>query len=349
MVTLRLLPAVFASVLSATALLAADETGEIFSITGPGIERLPAAVLDVESPAARVTGSPGSLKIIDRSCSTTPYPDARRRIVDVALQEWAWFGFLVDDLRNEEPDADRAGFNRRRFMAFDPQEVSRVASAVGGYWAAAPGSDWILQRQNDSWNGERGLASRWRDPWSAAFISWVMCESGLGDSARFQRAIAHHTYIDQAIRARDEGDTHAAYEAWDPGEAEILPGDLLCSGLRPVYRNLAQRRAQLGEGARTHCDVVVAIDVQGGKILTIGGNVRSSVRMKVFPAATGESGFPAPLPTSRIIFAHLKLKAAPIENDALQHSAVLAAGACRIPQLPDLLAMLESELLPSTC
>jgi hypothetical protein len=350
MLNLRFLPAVFATVLSAATLQAADESGEVFSITGNGIDRLPASVLDVASPAARVTGAPGSLKITNRSCTSPLSLDLRRRIVDVAVQEWAWFGFLVDDLRDSGPEDGSASFNRRRFMSFDPQEVRRVAPSVGGYWAAAPGSDWILQRQNDSWNGALGLASRWRDPWSAAFISWVMCESGLGDPALFQRAIAHHTYIDQAIRARDEGDSTAVYAAYDPGEAEILPGDLLCSGLRPVYRNLDQRRAQLGVGARTHCDVVVATDVQGGSILTIGGNVRSSVRLKVFPAAAGQSGFLAPLPTSRIIFAHLKLKAGHIENDALQNSAVLAAGACRIPILPEPVAglMATNELSP-TC
>jgi hypothetical protein len=342
----RLVPAVLACVLGAATLQAADENGDVFRITGPGIERLPATVLDVAAPAQRVSGTPGSLKIINRTCPASPQvEDLRQRIVDTAVQEWAWFGFLVDDLRETGPDDSRASFNRRRFMSFDPAEVTRVAATVGGYWAAAPGSDWILQRQNDSWNSERGLASRWRDPWSAAFISWVMCESGLVDSARFQRAIAHHTYIDQAIKARDTGDTAAAFEAYDPGEAEIQPGDLLCSGLRPVYRNLDQRRAQLGEGARTHCDVVVAVNSGESNILTIGGNVRSSVRMKVFPASAEQKTFLAPLPTSRIIFAHLKLKAAPLPGDALRNSPALAAGSCRLPRFTQ--AIIAGQTSPS--
>ena len=38
-----------------------------------------------------------------------------------------------------------------------------------------------------------------------------MCEGGLGTANQFRRAIAHHTYIDQAIRARDLGSAEAAF------------------------------------------------------------------------------------------------------------------------------------------
>ena len=68
-----------------------------------------------------------------------------------------------------------------------------------------PDGSWILDRQNRIWRASSGALQRWRDPWSAAFISWVMCEGGLSESARsFKRAIAHYVYIDQAIEARDE-------------------------------------------------------------------------------------------------------------------------------------------------
>src|SRR5690606_33226965 len=155
-------------------------------------------------------------------------------------------------------------------------------------------------------------------PWSAAFISWVMCESGFSEQRQFQRAIAHHSYIDQAIRARDGRAQDAVFVAHDPGEQPVNPGDMLCSGMRPVYHNLAQRRAQLGVGARTHCDIVVEVNEADGLILTIGGNVRSSVRLKVFPAGDTGKTHMAPLPTARVIFAHLKLKSDAIEMDALR-------------------------------
>lgn len=298
------------------------------------LPRLPASILDVSPPSARVEGAPGAMRIIDRSCSVLPLDDGlRQRIVNTAVQEWAFFGFQIDDQRGTAPLPGQP--NRPfRFTLLNPAEAARVADSVGGYWAAAPGSDWILDRQNQRWQGPDGLASRYSDPWSAAFISWVMCESGLGEQAKFRRAIAHHTYIDQAIRSRDGSDSDAVYRAYEPGEQRINPGDMLCNGLRPRYRSLAERRAQLGEGARTHCDIVVQVNEDAGVILTIGGNVRSSVRMKIFPAGSGNGGPVAPLPTARTIFAHLQLQSPPIATDAVDRSPTMNSLACTLPDTP---------------
>ena len=151
-----------------------------------------------------------------------------------------------------------------------------------------PGSS---ARQNERWNGPDGIAARWNAPWSAAFISWVMCEAGLGTTSQFQRAIAHHAYIDQAIRARDGRAPQAAFAAYDAGETAIAPGDLLCSSRRPAYRTIAERRRQMGVGARTHCDVVVKVDEARERILAIGGNVRGVVSLKLLRAVR-EAGRP---------------------------------------------------------
>jgi hypothetical protein len=288
-----------------------QETGGSWQtiVEAEAIPRLDQSVLSVGDPAARVTGTPGSYAISERSCTPFPEPQLRRRIVDIAVQEWAWFGFAVDDLHGTSPPrSGEAQPQRRRFLPLNPEQVARVAGTVSGYWSAIPNSDWILARQNDVWREPSGLSARWRDPWSAAFISWVMCEAGVQSNNQFQRAIAHHTYIDQAIRASDGRAPEALFVAHEPGDAEISPGDLICSGLRPAYRTLAQRRTQLGEGARTHCDIVVAVDEEQAHILTIGGNVRASVRLKVFPASNASTPHLAPLPTNRYIFAHLKLK-----------------------------------------
>jgi hypothetical protein len=167
-----------------------------------------------------------------------------------------------------------------------------------------------VARQNDRWNGEDGIAARWNAPWSAAFISWVMCEGGLGTNAQFQRAVAHHSYIDQAIRARDGRAPQAAFVAYDPGETTIGAGDLLCSSRRPVYRTIADRRRQMGVGARSHCDVVVKVDEPGQRVHAIGGNVRGVVSLKLFPAFR-PAGKPLRVGSGdedRPMFAHLKLR-----------------------------------------
>jgi hypothetical protein len=299
-----------------------------------GLERLPAAVLDVSPPSMRVRGVPGRMSIESVRCRTRPLIDIRRRIVDIAIQEWGFFGFRVVDRRDlVPPPVPDGAFGRtgprRRWLGAD--EAGRVATTIAGYWAVTPEGSWIIGRQNEEWEGPDGIAARWNAPWSAAFISWVMCEGGLGESGQFQRAVAHHAYIDQAIRARDGRASSAAYEAYDVGESAIAPGDLLCSSRRPLYRSVADRRRQTGSGARTHCDIVVKLDERGERILAIGGNVRGVVSLKLLPAErVPGKGLRVvdPEESERPIFVHLKLRAQPIEADALAASATMkAAGA----------------------
>jgi hypothetical protein len=210
-----------------------------------------------------------------------------------------------------------------------------VAASIGGYWAVAPGGDWIIGSQNKIWNGNDGVMSRWRFPWSAAFVSWVMCEGGLRDSDQFQRAIAHHTYIDQAIRARDQSASRAAFVAYNVGDAAVAPGDLLCSSRRPAYSTVEERRQQMGTGARTHCDIVVKVDAAAGRILTIGGNVRGTVGLKIMPAVSAGGMLRlanlSQIRGARTVFAHLKLRAAPGDGDAFDTSPTIRALGCAGP------------------
>lgn len=287
-------------------------------------ERLPRTILDVRPPSERVQGSPGNMHIVDRSCRDFPPSQLRRRIVDTAVQEWAYFGYSTD-AQPREP-APRETGPRRPFVypRLTPTEAERLATSIAGYWAATPNSDWIVQRQNAAWD-ETGTGARWRDAWSAAFISWVMCEGGLAREAQFKRAIAHHSYIDQAILAQDSQDPVAAYRAYPLGVVTIGPGDLLCRGSRPAYSSIAQRRAQLGVGARTHCDIVVSVDERKEQISVIGGNVRATVRMKILPATRdGELPLRPIADNGRALFAHLQLQAPAIEAKALDNAPSMA-------------------------
>jgi hypothetical protein len=293
-------------------------------------DRLPASVLDVRLPAARIRGVPGSMTVVAADCRVARQADLRRRIVDIAVQEWGFFGFRRAAAA-DDGDGDNGGFPGFRRPRLSPEEASRVASSIAGYWAVTPEGSWIVARQNDRWNGEDGIAARWNAPWSAAFISWVMCEAGAGTSAQFQRAIAHHAYIDQAIRARDGRTSTAVFTAYDPGDQPIEPGDLICSSRRPVYRSIAARRRQMGVGARSHCDIVVKVDERQARVYAIGGNVRGVVSLKELPAIreTGKAMRADTGNDERPMFAHLKLRAAAIDMNALDTSPTVAALARR--------------------
>jgi len=303
------------------------------------LDRLPVQVLDVTPPSSWVLGIPGGMTVRPAECREMPTAGLRRRIVDVAVQEWAFFGFPVMDRQNQVRllplPADPTGNavevlqGLRGAPALGPRESARVAATIAGYWAVTPEGPAIVVDQNRSWNGSAGIAARWNSPWSAAFISWVMCEAGLGTRDEFRRAIAHWTYIDQAIRARDGAAPGAAFVAHDIGEVEVEPGDLLCSGSRPAYRSLAERRRQMGAGARSHCDIVVEVDEVGERVLVIGGNVLRSVALKVLPASRQPSGILRPgLGSTGTLYAHLKLMDGPVEADALRSSPTFALLAC---------------------
>ncbi len=318
------------------------------------MDRLPQDVFDVNPPTARVTGDPGEMHTRKSSCVSLPTGQTRQRIVDVAVQEWAFFGFPVRDetvprpprtFRRTSTEAKGGDANqpRRRFRGGDPVEGGRVAASIGGYWSVTPEGFWIVDQQNKDWTGRWGLGARWNAPWSAAFISWVMCEGGLGNTSQFKRAVAHVTYIDQAIRARDGKEPTAAFTAYDIGEQEIEPGDLLCSARRPAFKSIAERRRQMGQGGRSHCDVVVKVDAPNSRLLTIGGNVGGKVSMKIMRTVSRGGGIG---PDSDAIFAHLKLRAPSIEPNAFDFSPTIQSQSCPAQVVPGRLVAMDL-LMPS--
>ena len=309
------------------------------------VARLPPEQFDVIAPSDRVRGAPGEMSVTQHQCRVGPTHWARRRIVDIAVQEWAVFGFqtidaaniedrllppgLVSDTVNPALAAPRIA---RRYPRLGISESSEdVAATIAGYWSATPDAVRILNGQNRAWNGPGGDAVNWLQPWSAAFISWIMCEAGLGDANQFERDVSHRVYVDQAIRARDGGAPQAAFVAYDAGEVRIEPGDLLCNarGQAP-YRNLADRRQEQGRFAPTHCDVVVKVDFIGQRILVIGGNVEQSVSLTILPAVQEDGQHLRPVDEAmidgaRTVFAHLKLRADPVEANALDNSPTIQA------------------------
>lgn len=307
-------------------------------------ERLARETFDVIAPAERVSGGRGDLRVVQTGCRVGPTEWARRRIVDVAVQEWAAFGFqtidarpvedgrlpdgVVPDRLNPRMEAPRQARHLLRFGAWDDQP--RTLASIGGYWSATPDGPNVIAGQNRAWRRTDAQIG-WEQPWSAAFISWVMCEAGLGDPVQFERDIAHRVYIDQAIRARDGAAPEAAFVAHDAGEVAIEPGDLLCNARgRSGYRSLADRRPEMGAFAPTHCDIVVRVDEAGGLIHIIGGNVLNSVSLTILPAARDGQGPLRPLADAdragaRTVFAHLKLRADPVGPHAIDESPTIRA------------------------
>lgn len=282
-------------------------------------------------PTARVEVTSGVWTARERGCPTLPI-DAllRQRMVDVATAEWRRFNFPVTDHRKRDlmrvvvPDsgplipakfnAKMPGIARQALRLGWMEDDRQVRRAIGGYWTSVPGQN-ALQVQSVIF--AQFPDAGWAHPWSAAFLSYVMCSAGVGDMEKFQRADGHWAYVDQAIATAD-GAANGIFKATDVDSGLPAPGDFICADRADTeqpYRNLADRRGKTGFRAM-HCDLVVRV-VAGkrGYVAAIGGNVVQAVSMTLVSlrpgamAGTYRLETAADIPSARPWFTILRLQA----------------------------------------
>jgi hypothetical protein len=181
-----------------------------------------------------------------------PRPGVKRAMISRATREWEYFGRQTVVLKGSEESIPNVG-------AWEDDD-SRFSGRVNSYWRAV-GKPRI--KGMDCWQ-----------PWSAAFMSWVVSGAGVPES-QFRRAPAHWIYLTSMIE-----------EAPYPGRYFVPrrvggyspnPGDLICAyrGHSRPHSYGSDISAQRLRGTPTHCDLVVR---KSGKTLeAIGGNVRNSV------------------------------------------------------------------------
>lgn len=248
----------------------------------------------------------------------------RQRIVDTAVEEWRRFGFQVLDLSTSEQDSDLSpligfsvpvgevpsalyGHTKGRLLRIGFAEYDfETTYAVGSYWSAVTPADAAVA-------GPRPASA----PWSAAFVSWVMCRAGLSET-QFRRREAHVQYVGAAYADQQAyGDTAqnlSAYIARPALGTPVRPGDLACFSYD--YVTFADV-STFAEGAHrpTHCDIIVGFSHGGTRILAIGGNVEQSVTMSVWAGRReGENTYlmtQSEWPAARPYFAVMQLRARP--------------------------------------
>ncbi|MSO77563.1 MAG: DUF2272 domain-containing protein [Alphaproteobacteria bacterium] len=205
---------------------------------------------------------------------------SRSAAVAIALREWAMFG--------------------RQKAAFEPGAVedSERNEASEGYWQRI-GEYWWLglpahERRRRSTgihdsDGNETVSPEARDPWSAAFISYVMRMAGARE--RFAYSGAHRVYITAAKRHRDMGGPDAPILAHPPDGHSPKPGDLVChsrGNAQAITLDMLPDRlpAELAERWESHCDLVTAVGLDS--IDVVGGNVGNAVALRRAPIdATG--------------------------------------------------------------
>lgn len=159
---------------------------------------------------------------------------------------------------------------------------------VARYWIE---SGTLAQSIADRSNGARECSSgskHWPDAamcraflvdnaWSAAFVSYVMKRAGLAD---FRFSYKHNEYIHDAF-----ANPRSPYALADPKRTKPAIGDLLCysreGDVEGGFEGLKQALERGAASYRAHCDIVVAIDLNGdSKLYAVGGNVMQAVTMR---------------------------------------------------------------------
>lgn len=160
---------------------------------------------------------------------------------------------------------------------------------VAGYWIDSgllsrmegfPGASDCEYAGSDRYPSSACRAFIIDQPWSAAFVSYVMAKAGVPG---FHPSASHFDYVRDAYLHPDE----SAFQYLDPASARPTAGDLLCYVRIPSrsygYEGLASAiTAGNGSLLPMHCDIVVAANPDNdGLAYSIGGNVQQGVTMRL--------------------------------------------------------------------
>jgi len=184
------------------------------------------------------------------SLASLPVNSRKYKIVKAAKDEWIYFGQQKVVINGDEESIPHVGIWEDD-DADHSDRINEYWSAVGEYWLSG-----------DDCN----------QPWSAAFISWIMQEAGVPET-QFPPAIAHQSYLNHFLANADLPGVPLIPHTIQ--EYKPKPGDLICANRGEDVPTEAIEELPDSLKARLHCDIVV--ETTGQTLQAIGGNVRNSV------------------------------------------------------------------------
>ena len=199
------------------------------------------------------------------------------------MKAWLRAGMvcLLSGMAWADPCTDKmVAVARHEWEFFGKQTIREGKISQPGHREAEEG---YWQRVGVFWKVGVNLPLTGKDtdePWSAAFISYVMRQAGAGE--RFLYSEWHAHYIQRAMKAREEQDANYGFWGYRLSERPPQVGDLVC-----YARQDGVDFDHLPTVFKSHSDLVVA--VRPREIDVIGGNVEDSVTLKVL--ATDERGY----------------------------------------------------------
>jgi hypothetical protein len=172
------------------------------------------------------------------------------KIVEAAKTEWVFFGQQRVVINGDEESIPHVGI-------WEDEDYSH-SDRINQYWRAV---------------GKNRLSGYdCKEPWSAAFISWIMQAAGVPKSL-FPPSGAHRSYLNHFL-----ANANNPYAVLIPRTIEQYkpkPGDLICATRSKIKPAEVIKELPDSLSSRMHCDIVV--ETNGRTLQSIGGNVRNSV------------------------------------------------------------------------
>jgi hypothetical protein len=164
----------------------------------------------------------------------------------------------------------------------------RKCLKINRYWAAVPdrmnkppGNNTCKFNIPPTPQG-KGQMTKWDAfPWSAAFVSFIMQQSGAGNA--FKYSGRHATYIVDSVKNKNSA--NYPFRGFRINEIKPEVGDLICAP-RGKDKDLTYDKIVQKADFSSHCDIVVARN-SNSSIEVIGGNVGDTVA-KTIVALNGD-------------------------------------------------------------
>ena len=124
--------------------------------------------------------------------------------------------------------------------------------------------------------GRKDIVDPSAEPWSAAFISFVMNQAGASPT-QFPISPSHHRYILAGLRNRVNNNLTASIVYFDRDEIAPRVGDLIGFSRTAAVKDRSDLERRLPDTFfPSHTDLV--IDASPGRLKVIGGNVSQTIK-----------------------------------------------------------------------
>ncbi|MEF8769613.1 MAG: DUF2272 domain-containing protein [Candidatus Accumulibacter phosphatis] len=222
----------------------------IFALAACGSPpKMPAQAPD-EQPTAQETAPQADSPESPESPASPQLGYWRYKIIAAANAEWVYFGQQTVVIDGDDESIPRVGI-----WEDDDHDHS---DRINQYWRAV---------------GKYRLSGYdCREPWSAAFISWIMQTAGVPKDL-FPPSSAHRLYLNRLLA--NAHDPFAVFMPHTIQQYKPQPGDLICATRSKVEPQELVETLPDSLNSRLHCDIVV--QTNGRTLQAIGGNVRNSV------------------------------------------------------------------------